>query len=334
MIVWLQFAACAVLIGVAGARLSRYGDRIAEATGASRTWVGVILLASVTSLPELVTGLSAAAIASAPDLAIGDVLGSCAFNLLILAAVDLVDRREPVYTRAGVGHILSAGFGIILLGIAGLGVVGPALGSRLRVGTIGPATPVLVLVYLVAMRTVFRYERRQRSEYLEETAARADALSARQLAWRYALWACVVVGGGIWLPFIGARIADVMHWERSFVGTLLLAFATSLPEIVVTMTAARLGAVDLAIGNLLGSNLFNLFILALDDVAYTHGPILEAGSAVHLATVVTGTMMSGVAIVGLLYRPRGRIFRAAGWTSVALAALYLTNAYILYHHGR
>ncbi|MGB4360689.1 MAG: sodium:calcium antiporter, partial [Rhodoferax sp.] len=119
-LVWLQFALCAGLIGFAGVRLSRYGDAIAARTGLSRNWVGLILLATVTSLPELVTGLSAVTVTDAPDIAVGDVLGSCVFNLMILALIDILYRKGSLYQEVGPGHLVSAGFGVILLAGAGL----------------------------------------------------------------------------------------------------------------------------------------------------------------------------------------------------------------------
>ena len=104
---WLKLVLCLALIGVAGWHLSRNGEIIAEKTGLSASWVGLILLATATSLPELVTGLSAVTVASAPDIAVGDVLGSAVFNLLILVLLDALYRRETLYTRAAQGHILS-----------------------------------------------------------------------------------------------------------------------------------------------------------------------------------------------------------------------------------
>jgi len=81
MLVWLEFAVCLALIALAGHRPSLYGDMIAEKGGLTRTWVGVVMVASVTSLPELVSGLSSVTVAHTPDLAMGDILGSCVFNL-------------------------------------------------------------------------------------------------------------------------------------------------------------------------------------------------------------------------------------------------------------
>jgi len=112
---WLSLLVCIAAIGFGGARLSRYGDVIAEKTGLGRSWVGLVLLATVTSLPELVSGLSAVTVAGVPDIAVGDVLGSCVFNLAILVVVDFLYPQESIYSRASRGHILSAAFGIVLI---------------------------------------------------------------------------------------------------------------------------------------------------------------------------------------------------------------------------
>jgi cation:H+ antiporter len=111
---------------------------------------------------------------------------------------------------------------------------------------------------------------------------------------------------------------------------LFIAFATSVPELVITISAARLGALDLAIGNLFGSNLFDIAIIAIDDIFYLPGPILQHASPMHAVSSLSAVMMTGLAIIGLLYRPRTQLVRAVGWTSLWLFALYLLNTYVLY----
>lgn len=331
---WSQLALCAAVIWFAGVRLSHYGDVIAEKSGVSRSWIGVVLMASVTSLPELVTGLSSVTIAGTPDIALGDVLGSCVFNLTILVVVDFLHRRESVYTRARQGHILSAGFGVILIGFTGFTILVSSFGFRMAVGHVGVSTIVIMAMYAVAMRTVFRYEREQISEFAEEYTGPYAHLTLRQASLRYAGWALVVVAAGAWLPFVGERLAHVMGWEQSFVGSLFIAFSTSMPEVVVTIAAVRLGALDMAIGNLFGSNLFNIVIIAFDDLAYARGPLLWDVSPVHGVSAMSAVLMTGIAIVGLFYRPRSRLLKVAGWTSIFLFALFLLNAWILFQHGR
>ena len=331
--VWLEFAVCAGLIGIAGSRLSRYGDVIADKTGLSGTWVGLILLATVTSLPELITGISAASLTRLPDIALGNVFGACVFNLFMLVVLDFLHRGEPVYTRASQGHILSAGFGIILIGFVAFNLLLARHGTPPGFGHVGAYSLVIVLIYAIAVRTVFRYESNQMAELAERHADRYPGITLHQAVLRYTLYALVVMGAGLWLPFVSADLAQAMGWHVSFVGTVFVAFATTLPEMVVTIAALRLGALDMAISNLLGSNLFNIVIIAVSDAFFTSGPILSYVSPVHVVSAVSALMMTGIVIVGLLYRSRTRLFRTVGWTSLFLLVIYLFNSYVLYLYG-
>ena len=331
--VWLEFAVCVAFIGYAGSELAHYGDVIAEKTGLSGSWVGLVLVATVTSLPELVTGITAVTVANAPNIAIGDALGSCVFNLLILVILDLMHRDESIYRRAHRGHVLAAGFGVILIGFVGFSLLLGSLGSGLALGHIGLYTPIIVLLYLLAVQTVFRYEREHLEEFVGQRERRHQDITLRQAAARYAAAAIAVVGAGVWLPFVGVELARQMGWSNTFVGTLFVAFATSVPELVVTIAAMRIGALDMAIGNLLGSNLFDVFVIAVDDLFFMAGPILSHVSPVHAISAMSALVMTGLAIVGLFFRPRKRLLRLAGWVSLALFTVYLLNSYMLFLHG-
>ena len=331
--IWLKFLLCLVIIGLAGARLSRYGDVIAEKTGLGRTWVGLVLMATVTSLPELVTGISAVTVVGAPNIAIGDVLGSCVFNLGILVVVDFLYREESVYTRASRGHILAAGFCVVLIGLTGLSLILAPLGADLAIGHVGAYTPLFILLYLLAMRSVYQYQKREMAEFVEESAAQYEDVSLREAAIGYGLAALFVVAAGTWLPFVGEDIAQQMGWEQSFVGTLFVAAATSAPEIAVTIAAVRIGALDMAIANLLGSNLFDILIIAIDDIFYLPGPILAHVSPVHAVSAFSAVIMTGIAVIGLFYRPGGKLLRTVGWISVFLLALFLINSWVLFRYG-
>lgn len=127
--------------------------------------------------------------------------------------------------------------------------------------------------------------------------------------------------------------APVMGWKTTFVGTLLIGAATSVPELVVTVSALRLGAVDMAIGGLLGSNLFDILILAIDDIAYCKGPLLRAVSPAHAITAFAAVIMSGIFIVAMLYKPQTRLGGAIGWVSLSLLIVYLFSAYAVYLLG-
>ncbi|UZR30290.1 sodium:calcium antiporter [Methylococcus mesophilus] len=334
LIPWAEFLLCVALIGMAGFRLSRYGDVIAEKTGLSGNWIGLILLATATSLPELITGVSAVTVAAAPDIAAGDVLGSCVFNLAILVALDFLHRHESVYRRASQGHLLSAGFGIILLGLVGINLLLADKDIVPALGWVGLYSPLLVLLYLFSMRAVFLYEREQMAAFTDDVTEQYPGISLRRALAQYLGSAAVVVGAGAWLPYIGTALAEVMGWNKSFVGTLFVAAATSMPELSVTIGAVRIRAVDMAIANLLGSNLFDLCILAVDDLAFLPGPLLSHVSSVHTLSAFSAMVMTGIFIVGLLYRAGTRLFRTVGWVSIALLLVYLGNAYVLYLHDR
>jgi cation:H+ antiporter len=328
--IWLQFAATSLVIVAAGVRLARYGDVLGEKTGLGRSWIGVVLLAATTSLPELFTGFGATALAALPDIALGDVLGSCMFNLLILSLMDAI-QPEPISTRAHQGHALSIGFGLVLIGVAGIGLVADR--HLPAIGWIGLYTPVLIAVYFVAMRVVFAHERHRRAQETQEVAKELQygAVSLRSALVQYSLAAAAVIAAALWLPRLGAELARQTGLGEAFVGSLFVAVTTSLPEIVVSLAAVRIGALDLGIGNVLGSNLFNLLILGLDDVFYRHGPLMADAGASHSISVVAIVIMNGLFLIGLTYKVMTKRFVVA-WDTGAIAAVYamaVTLSYLL-----
>lgn len=187
---WLQFVTCAALIAIAGTRLSRYGDVIADKTGVSGAWIGLVLLATVTSLPELVTGVSAVTVAAVPDIAVGDVMGSCVFNLAILVIVELLAGGDSIYRRASQGQILAATFGIVLIGFAGVNIVLGGHGLAFSIGHIGASTPIIVAIYVLAVRAVFVYERSGIAAYSRSrpTTTRSSRWRTRSCATRLPPW--------------------------------------------------------------------------------------------------------------------------------------------------
>jgi cation:H+ antiporter len=334
LLAWGGFAASVVIILIAGPRLSRYGDIIAEKTGLGGNWVGLVMLATATSLPELATGISSVTIAAVPNVAVGNILGACVINLSLILVLDLMHSAEPLLTRAGQGHILSAGFGVILLGFVGFNILVEHSTNAPAVGHVGVTSFFIVALYLIAIRTVYRYESRERREVTETVAERYGELSLARAQQGFVLSAAVVVATGALLPFIADRIAAEMGWHRTFVGTLLVAMVTTLPEMTVSVAALRLGALDMAIGNLLGSNLFNVTILAVDDVFFTAGPLLEHVDPIHAVSAFSAVMMSGIAVVGLLYRAPTRLYRRIGWSSLFLFSLYVLNSFVLFLYGQ
>jgi cation:H+ antiporter len=330
MALWLTFILCAGAILVCGTNLSRYGDVIAEKTGLGRAWIGLILMASVTSLPELITGVSSVTIADTPDIAVGNVFGACVLNLSIIALMDVLHGPGSIFSRAEHGHILSAGYGIILACLASLSILANEYVPS--VGPIGLATPVIILIYAVGVRSVFLCERRKIAEFVGEMAesARYGHITSREAVVKYSVNAVVIIGVATVLPFIGDRLAEQSGLGRSFVGTVFISLATTLPELTVSLAALRIGAVDMAIANLFGSNMFNIAIIAVDDIFYAPGPLLSAVSANHVVTGFMTVLMTGIAVVGLTYRLRSKAFLRLGWDALALVLAFVVNILLLY----
>ena len=281
-------------------------------------------MATVTSLPELFVGIGSAGIQGNADLAVGNVLGACVFNLLLLSVLDAFHRGPGLLSTAGPQQILSATFGIVLLALVGLGLFLPD--QYVLLGWVGVLSLVFLTIYLFAIRMVHRQ--------IEADPARGDGggdgdrAALRGVIVRYVAHAAVVIGAALILPGFAERIVQETGLEASFVGTLFLATATSLPEGAVSLTALRIGAVEMAVSNLLGSNLFNIAILAIDDIAYQEGLLLKHASDAHLVTVFSTVIMSAIVIAGLTFRSAPKRSLLA-WDTFLIALVYLANLSLL-----
>ena len=327
--VWLKFTACVVIILFAGTRLARYGDAIAEKTGVGRIWIGLVLLAAITSIPELVTGISSAALVKLPDLALGNLLGSCLFNLLILAVLDVLYYPAPILSQASPRHMLSAGMGILLIAVAAGSILTGGRLSGLATGWVGVPSIIIPSLYLAGIWWVFRYERSRQPQLTEAASSQYKELSRKTVYLKFTLAAAAVIGAGIWLAFIGDELAATYNWHASFVGSLFLAITTSMPELVVAIAALRLGAIDMVVADILGSNMFNIAIIAPVDASYKPGSLLASVSPAHLTTAALTIIMSLLVIVGLRFRQKGKPFFISWYTPV-LIGLYIFGAYALF----
>ena len=333
--IWLKFFICVLIILVAGRKVARYGDIIGGKTGLGGLWIGLVLLSVVTSLPELFTGISSVALVKAPDLTIGCIFGSNVINLLILGCMDVVLHNKPLLTAASKRHLVPAAFSMILVAFAAACIPISSRAWDMDIGLgIGIYTPVLVLLYLFFLRVMFKYEQRhssQLSEVVEEPGSKT--ISLRRAYVYFAIAAMFVIGAGIWLAYIGKDIAESTGWGDSFVGSLFVAFSTSLPEITVSFAALQLGAVDMCVANIIGSNIFNILIIAVDDIFYRQGPVLAAVSENHAFTGLIVLVMTSVVIVGLVSRTRHKTRLGFSWYVPFLVGLFVVSAYISFARG-
>lgn len=313
---WLAFLAVSLVILLAGRQVAFYGDVLSEKTGLGRTFVGLFLVGVTTSLPELfqVTG---ATLQDLPDIAVGNLLGASMVNFLLLTALDAVHPRS-LTARVSQGHALSLGLVVLLLTGAGLGLLAEG-----GLGRVGWFTLGLFPLYLFALWLSFHYARRFPHEEALEEKAYAHVPMGKAIR-RYLVGAGFLVVAAVLLPGLAEALARETGLGQAWVGTFLVGLVTTLPEATVILAAARLGAVDLALGNVLGSVMFNIFLLSYAD-ALAPRPLLAQVEGDHLFSVLVLLGMAGTVLTGLMYQSLSKLWVLA-YDSWAILFLYLLAA--------
>ncbi len=308
----LAFIAAAAVVVLAGIRLSLYGDALGDRTGLGSGLIGLVFLAAVTSLPELVVSLTSVIknvddLAKGADLATGNMLGSNTFNLLILSLMALLFPAKFKPRTMESSHTASALYGLVMLGLFAIAFL-TAGTAALRVPLIGCSWPVLALP--IAYGFMIKREHRQLETEAHE-ALPAESMLAQQPAGRVysalGLLCVCIIGGGVVLSILGGRMAlppeqGGFGFEASLIGTLFLAISTSLPELVISFASIRLGFLDMAVGNVLGSNMFNLLIIFCADTAMRGGSMLRHASSGHWISV--GLILLLTLLAGVLLQAR------------------------------
>ncbi|MBK8054022.1 MAG: sodium:calcium antiporter [Saprospiraceae bacterium] len=321
------FIVCTVAIIYSGTKLARYGESIAELTGWGKVWVGLILIASVTTLPELLTGISSVVIIGEPDLAASAVFGSCIFNLLILSFVD-TRIKKPLTSLIKPSHLFAGLGSIVLLTISGLSILISDITPTIL--WISPFTVLIIIIYLFVVYGIYLNEQTTLGPPVSMNSNKTENRKALQsVLKKYILNAVFVIIAAAFLPYFGENIASQTGLGNTFFGTLFLAASTSLPEMVVSFAALRMASYDLLVGNLLGSNIFNMFILALDDIFYTEGSLFSYINKAHLETVIVAIIMTAVIGLGILSKPTKKIWKLSFDTFIILL-LYFGLMTVLY----
>jgi cation:H+ antiporter len=193
---------------------------------------------------------------------------------------------------------------------------------------IGLNSVVFAIIYFVALNVIFKYQQQNTI-----AVAHSDAnisMPLKSIVLRYLFFAVIIIAAALFLPKFADQIAEYSGLGKTFVGTLFLAASTSLPELAVSIAAVRLGSIDMAVGNLLGSNIFNVFILFLDDLFYQKGHLLKDAAESHLVSVFSVLIMTGIVIVGITFKARGKRFWLA-WDTLLILIVYILNLILLHH---
>jgi len=330
---WLEFILMALFIIVSGTYLSRFGDIIADKSGLGQAFIGGILIAMATSLPELVTSISSALV-GAPDIAVGNAFGSNTFNLVILAFADLLQGKGPLLLRVNYSHILSGLVGVLLSALVVFSLIlSHFMNFNLNVFGVGLDSIILLLTYLVSVRMIYRYDQNNPLDAKDEEKENLNPeYTLNKALLGFAACAVVIVFSGYRLTLTADQISAVTGIDQSFIGSILVAAATSLPELVATISAIRIGAYNMAVGNVFGSNIFNMTVIFFADVFYRQGVLLQDVRIVHILTATVGIVMATIILIGLFYRSR-RSFMWMGWDAIAAAVVYFLGVYLLFQLG-
>ncbi len=345
------FFLAAGVVSAAGVTLTKSGDELGDRLNLGGSWIGLVLLSAITSMPELVSTIGSAVFENQPAMAAGNIFGSNCFNIFIIVLLDIYYRGGPISYMFGVMPAFSASLGIAMTAIGALALL---LSSR----AVFPEATLPVWFWTLAilgsyfyfMFLIFRSEKKMALENrAEESESSVNAALVGDAAWRALIFRLVVSGSviviaGYLLVVLADRLAvypfSFGTLGHSFLGTLGLAVATSLPELVVGITAVRMKKFDLVAGNIFGSNIFNIMILAICHISYRARHDLSfysessgGGGAINLFTASLAIILASLAIAGMMHRSR-RTLLGVGWDSISIGLVYLSGIYWLYLSGR
>ena len=326
--VWIKFLISIGIIFYCGRKLSQYGDIISKKTGLGGGFIGVILLGAVTSLPELITTISSVAFVKEVNLAWGNILGSNLLNLTILACSDIIIKRADINRVLDDGNILTGCFSIIITAVCTIGLITGK--DIILLGHVSIYSVAVLLIYFLGSFILYKNAVKSKTVATEEDVNGVN-VSNLKLFSLFLLNAALIILAGVSVTYACDEIAKITGLGATFVGTLFLAIATSLPEIVVSVSAIRLGLISMAAGNILGSNFFNISILGVSDFFYKNGSgslFLDA-SKINLLTSTIFIIVTNIILIGMLYRSKKKLLRF-GYDSIIVIILYLMTFYYLY----
>ncbi|RVV98142.1 sodium:calcium antiporter [Mesobaculum littorinae] len=325
------FALAAAAIGVAGVRLSYVADELADRTGMGEVIAGALFVGAATSMPGAITSMSTAA-QGAPELAVGNALGGLTAQTAFVAVADLFYRRANLeHAAASVTGLAQGVLLVVLLTIPLIAAGEPAF----TVWGIHPASAAIPIAYAFGLRLLWHIEDEpmwepvQTDETQEEISDPAPAVEGRmRTLWlRFAINAAITAAAGYAIGEASLGLVDKTGMSESAVGTIFAGFANSLPELVTAIAAVRVGAVSLAIGNIIGGNAFEVMFLSAADVTYD-GSIYAEMSSADFSTALLALMMTAVLLLGMIRREKagpGRI----GFESVLVLALYALSVVLV-----
>lgn len=324
------FALAALVIIAAGIFMAATADELADRTGWGEAVVGGLFVAGATSLPDFSATLTAAADGHA-ELAMSNIMGSMAVNIVFLAVGDLFYRKANLeHAAASSANLLQAALLIALMAFPLITMYMPAF----NVWGVHPASPLLLIAYVLGYSAVREahvtpmWTPRRTAQTVLDTVDESAPRHVRGLLglWLQFLVLAVAMAIAGWaLMKAGETVAAQSHLSQTAVGGLITGVVTSLPELATTIAAIRLGALTLAVGGILGTNCFNMTVIAAADFAYRDGSIYHAVAPLQALWALVTILMVAILLMGLIYRERYGIARI-GLESFFILMVYASAA--------
>lgn len=329
--VWIEFLISAGIITFAAFQLTRYGDVIGMRTKLGGAFAGALLMGIATTLPEIITTISAVR-TGIPQLAAGNLFGSNMFNILLLAVLDLAHYRKRISRKNAEKHALSGSLTVLMIVLALFFIIAQ-IPYQIKIGNfvVGADAMVMIAAYLLAMSLLRKQSRISTIPIMPEDIPEDVPTLRTAVLWFLGAIA-VLVFVTPWMVDASGRIAEITGLGTTFIGSTLVAVVTSLPEMVTTISAARIGADDLAIGNLFGSNMFNMFGLGIADFFFFGGRFFAVIDPSFLLIGVIGLLMTVFALIATLARLERRILFLEV-DSLILILAYFGGLALLYVRG-
>ena len=328
------FIFSASLIAFAGTKLSRTADQLADLTGMGEALFGAIFLGAVTSLSGVITSVTAA-FNNHPELAVSNAIGGIAVQTVFLSIADISYKRVNLeHAAASFANLM---YGVLLLGLLSIVLIGFS-GPDISLFRIHPLSILIIIFYIAGSKLISsaREKPMWKPKITVETVRdlpdqeHLKNLSLKKVIIKFILLALAVSVSGYAVAESGIVIAATTGLSESFVGTLLTAVATSLPELIVSIAAVRQNALTLAVGNIIGGNSFDVLFVAFADIAYRNGSILHAVTRNQFFIVALTMLMVSTLILGLLHREQKGI-GSIGWESFLIIILYIAgNSFLLF----
>ncbi|CAI8255895.1 MAG: hypothetical protein FI694_03845 [SAR202 cluster bacterium] len=294
LIAILIFLVSAGVVVYCGTKLAVYGDALAELTGLGRLFVGSILVALATSLPELSTNISAVSLNPPnPAIAIGNVFGANMINLFTFGAVALVFGGSRFLSNVSVEQKYLVFIAILMTVVGLLFISVPLNASAFNIGL--PAGIILIM-YVLGMWFIYKKKPDDENSGSDEIQTTLTLTKAWLL---FGVVSAGVVVGGIFLAISTDQIADITGISSGVLGIIAVSIVTTMPEASATIAAARMKAYDLGVAGLFGSCVFNVTIIGYADIFYRDGIITTQGEPAHqiAGLVAVGLMLIGLAVI-------------------------------------